>query len=100
MAKYLLLKHYRGAPAAVNDSRWPNNYLLAPKDSPIKGPAHPGGGRHRTGCIAAIDLYQRSSHDRSRITCGFDRTYRCVSASPVAHLDRLADAEAGKNQAS
>jgi NitT/TauT family transport system substrate-binding protein len=26
------------APAAVNDSRWPNNYLLAPKDSPIKGP--------------------------------------------------------------
>lgn len=26
------------APAAVNDSRWPNNYLLAPKDSSIKGP--------------------------------------------------------------
>lgn len=27
------------APAAVNDSRWPNNYLLVPKDSPIKTPA-------------------------------------------------------------
>jgi NitT/TauT family transport system substrate-binding protein len=26
------------APAAVNDSRWPNNYLLAPKNSPIQGP--------------------------------------------------------------
>jgi NitT/TauT family transport system substrate-binding protein len=26
------------APAAVNDSRWPNNYLLVPKDSPIKTP--------------------------------------------------------------
>jgi NitT/TauT family transport system substrate-binding protein len=26
------------APAAVNDARWPNNYLLAPKDSPIKSP--------------------------------------------------------------
>lgn len=24
------------APAAVNDARWPNNYLLVPKDSPIK----------------------------------------------------------------
>jgi ABC-type nitrate/sulfonate/bicarbonate transport system substrate-binding protein len=27
------------APAAVNDSRFPNNYLLVPKDSPIKTPA-------------------------------------------------------------
>jgi NitT/TauT family transport system substrate-binding protein len=27
------------APAAVNDSRWPNNYLLVPKNSPIKTPA-------------------------------------------------------------
>jgi NitT/TauT family transport system substrate-binding protein len=26
------------APAAVNDARWPNNYLLVPKDSPIKTP--------------------------------------------------------------
>jgi ABC-type nitrate/sulfonate/bicarbonate transport system substrate-binding protein len=26
------------APAAVNDSRYPNNYLLVPKDSPIKTP--------------------------------------------------------------
>jgi NitT/TauT family transport system substrate-binding protein len=26
------------APAAVNDARWPNNYLLIPKDSPIKTP--------------------------------------------------------------
>ena len=26
------------APAAVNDSRFPNNYLLVPKDSPIKTP--------------------------------------------------------------
>jgi NitT/TauT family transport system substrate-binding protein len=24
------------APAAVNDERWPNNFLLVPKDSPIK----------------------------------------------------------------
>jgi NitT/TauT family transport system substrate-binding protein len=24
------------APAAVNDDRWPNNFLLVPKDSPIK----------------------------------------------------------------
>lgn len=26
------------APAAVNDARWPNNYLLVPKESPIKTP--------------------------------------------------------------
>lgn len=26
------------APAAVNDDRWPNNFLLVPKDSPIKTP--------------------------------------------------------------
>jgi NitT/TauT family transport system substrate-binding protein len=26
------------APAAVNDARWPNNFLLVPKDSPIKTP--------------------------------------------------------------